>query len=738
MAVLPIRSGEPPVRIFRFGPFQLDARTGELRKRGVRVRLPDQSLQVLLMLLERPGDVVLREEIREKLWPDDTIVEFDPSINAAVKKLREALGDSADEPRYVETLARRGYRFLGEVETVGETSSEGAPGPPAPIETAASGHTAFSFRGVLKNPVVAWIAAGVVAVALAALAIIHLRQSPSEAVLRFTVFPTGGTSLENGQPGTNQPQMAVSPDGRRLAFIAVSGTERRIWVRSLDATAAQPLVGTEGATFPFWSPDSRSLGFFANRQLKKIDANGGPVITLCDGAVSGGGPGSWSREGVILFGRPLLLRVPASGGAATPATRLDEGRKEITHRFPWFLPDGRHFLYAASAVPGPGRLTIRAGSLDSLESKVLFEADSNAVYSKGRLLFLRDEHTLMAQPFDPRRLVSVGDVVPAAERVRRQPYNSLGIFSVSENGVLVYQSGTDLGKRQMSWLGRSGKSAGALGDPLAFRTLNLSPDGKQLAVGADDSNITEIWLYDLARGARSRFASGPGHRKNPIWSPDGRTLVYDSDRGGREDLYRKPSDGSGTEELLYADDLNKEPTSWSPDGKFLIYDGLGPEAGGKVWLLPLTPEQPGAPLKPIPLVAGGYGKFSPDGRWVAYQSGESGTQQIHVAAFRGKERLSGKRWQVSTAGGQQPRWRRDGKEIFFVAPASKLMTAEVSFKGDLVEIGKVRELFSILPGVGFEYDVTADGQRFLAAVPSTQPAPEPLTVVVNWTSGLNK
>jgi Tol biopolymer transport system component/DNA-binding winged helix-turn-helix (wHTH) protein len=743
MGLLPIRSGESPTRIFRFGPFQLDARAGELRKRGIKVRLPAQSLQVLLMLLDRPGELVTREEIRTKLWPDDTVVEFDPSINAAIKKLREALGDSAEEPRYVETLARRGYRFLGEVERVGEPGGEGAPEPSTHLEPAAPAATAISLRRVWKKLDAGWIAAGILAVALATVEIIHLHETaPEMRALRLTILPPAGTSLE-GQGPNRWPQMAVSPDGRRLAFIAISGAEKRIWVRPLDALVAHPLAGTEDAGMPFWSPDNRFLGFFVKRQLKKIDASGGPVVTLCDIATADNNwLGTWSRDGVILFSRQAgaLLRVQASGGAATPATKLDEGRKEVTHRFPWFLPDGRHFLYAAAAVSSvPGRLTIRAGSLDSTEGKVLFEADSNAVYSQGRILFLRDGN-LMAQPFDPRRMATTGDAVPVAERVRYHPYNSRGIFSLSDNGVLVYQVGTGLGKRQLSWLDRSGNNLGAFGDPAEFGSMYLSPNGKQVGVGAYESNTAEIWLYDVARGVRARFAPGPGRRNSPIWSPDGRTIVFASDQSGPSDLYRKASDGSGAEELLYADSLSKDPTSWSPDGKFLIYDASSRQSGINLWLLPLTPEQSGAPLNPIPLQQnGGDGQFSPDGRWVAYRSTESGRREIYIAAFRGKEPLSGKKWQVSTAGGQEPRWRRDGREIFFVAPDEKVMAAEVSFKGDSVEIGKVRELLGpVLPAFGYAYEVSADGQRFLAAVPTGQPAAEPLTVVENWTAGLKK
>ena len=1023
-------------RIVRFGPFELDLQTAELRKHGVKIRLHEQPFRILMMLLNQPGEVVSRDELRKVLWPNDTVVEFEHSINAAIQRLRDALGDSASDPRYVETLPRRGYRFVGTVEA--EVEAEPRPvAPLQPVETprvgaddltgkilaryrivgklgeggmgvvyratdtklgrdvaikflphfftedeermagfsreakvlaslnhpniaqiygeedralvmelvpgatlkgplplhialnyakqiaealeaahekgivhrdlkpanvmvtpegvvklldfglaavargsnsladdpmksptismhatqpgvilgtaaymspeqaagkpvdkradvwsfgvvlwemitgrrlfegetisltlagvlhgpidfdrfppttpsairdllrrcldrnaknrlrdigeariaieaalacetplldgtlgrstlAASVGQAFPFRRMWEKTGVGWIAAGMFAIALVALAIVHFRQAPPEvAAVRFTIFPPDGTSLEN-QLENRWPEMAVSPDGRRLAFIAYSGTQRRIWVRPLDAVTAHPLAGTEGAWEPFWSPDNRFLGFFVDRQLKKIDANGGPVLTLCDlGDENNNFPGAWSREGVILFSRRAgtLLRVPASGGAATPATQMDEDRKEATNRFPWFLPDGRHFLYAAGADDSlPGRLTIRAGSLDSSKSKVLFEADSNAVYSQGHLLFLRDGN-LLAQPFDARRLATAGDAVPAAERVGHHPYSSQGIFSLSDNGVLVYQVGIGLGKRQLSWLDRSGNNLGPFGDPGDFGAMYLSPDGKHLGVGVYESNTGEIWLYDVARGVRTRFAPGPGRRVSPIWSPDGQKIVFSSDQGGPYDLYRKAADGSAAEELLYADTLGKDPTSWSPDGRFLIYDATNRQSRVDLWLLPLTREQPGAPLKPILLQQQGYdGQFSPDGRWVAYGSTESGKGEIYVAAFRGKEPLSGKKWQVSTAGGYHPRWRRDGKEIFF--EQGKVMAAEVSVNGDAVEIGKVHELFGpVLLAFGYPYEVSADGQRFLAAVPNGQPAAEPLTVVENWMAGLNK
>ena len=561
-----------------------------------------------------------------------------------------------------------------------------------------------------------------------------LRAPQSPEAIRFFVSPPDTWSLMGAGTLTTGP-VSVSPDGHRIAVLAASADGRSIlWVRSLDTLNAQALAGTEGALRPFWSPDSRFLGFFAGGKLKKIEIVGGPPITLCDAPEGFGG--TWNREGVIVFAptaTSALQRVPAAGGAASEATTLDQG--ENGHRMPFFLPDGRHFFYR-SAVRNLQGGPIYLASLDSSERKLVLNADSsNVVYTQGHLLFLR-ETTLMAQPFDPRRIVLTGEAFPVAEQIQTQGNPLAGVFSASENGVLAYQTGTAMDGFTLTWLDRSGKKIGILGEPAIYGDLELSPDGKRASVGIPEPGKgRNIWIYDVARSLKTRFTFDAAMEAQSIWSPDGSRVVFSSNRKGHYDLYQNASDGSGTEALLLEDNLDKYPESWSADGRFILYGSTGGPTGNDLFVLPLTGDR-----KPVPFLNTqfneSYGRFSPDGRWVAYRSNESGKFEIYVAPFPGP---GGKR-QISTSGGGFPRWRRDGTEIFYLAPDNKLMVAAVSGKGSSFEVGAVKPLFDtrVFTGLRYPYDVAADGQRFLVNTVPGQASSAPVTVVVNWTAGLKK
>ena len=584
-----------------------------------------------------------------------------------------------------------------------------------------------------------WIAAGMFALIAATVSSLHFREKPVETpVVRFTIAPPANTIFALPAP---------SPEGRRLvfpardmlsAFVRQAGGSGSLWIRSLDATTPQPLAGTEGAGLPFWSPDGRSIGFGAGGKLKKIDLSGGPAVSLADAPLFRGA--SWSPQGVILFTptrTSALLRMPAAGGSPAPATTLNPERKERSHRWPWFLPDGKHFLY--SAVDTDGELvtsesTIYVGTLDSSDRRIVAQASSNAIYASGYLLFLR-ENTLMAQPFDARRLATTGEAVPVAQQVLDSPASANGLFAAADNGMLVFQPGLQP-LQTLAWLDRAGKRVAAVGDPGQLFFTFLSPDGKRATVSVYDraAHNNDLWIYDLSRNLRTRFTFGSGNENAGVWSPDGSSIVFNSSTKGHLDLYRKLASGAG-EELLYADDLSKSPTSWSPDGKFILYNSrLGPRAGAGLWVLPLEGER-----KPFPFLKTAFnegdGRFSPDGHWVAFESDESGRGEIYIAPFP----ASGGKSQVSLAGGTQARWRSDGKELFYIAPDGWLMAAEIGVKGGEMLIGAPRRLFGPLPTVGYQYDVSPDGQRFLAVLPNEQAAPpEPLTVLLNWTTGLKK
>jgi len=994
-------------KCLRFGDFELDVRAGELRKHGIRIRLQEQSFQILLMMLERPGEVVLREEIRRKLWPNDTVVEFDHSINAAIKRLRAALGESAEEPQFIETLAKRGYRFAGEVErdvepgedapggnmvahyrlleklgqggmgvvyraedlklgrqvavkflpvgsgeltesalrrferearaasalnhpnicTVygleefdgkpaivmelveGETLaarlergriqiaktlriaiqiagamaeahrrgvvhrdlkpanimltragvkvldfglakiekpvtadsetmtvtlegailgtlhymspeqahgkeadwrsdifsfgvvlyemlagrkpfegesaagvmvgileheppafSEAVPGPldrvvrrclakdpeqrwqsagdlRAELEWIAQGSSASAVLptvAVSSRPWAArlrWAGIGAAVAAAVALAALLTREKPAEAPLvRFFV-----SLPENAMFGST-PGYAVSPDGRKVVFATLWKNSYTMWLRSLESVTPVPLPSSEGLGMflPFWSPDSKSIGFFSGGKLKRIDLGGAtgdaPAGTVCDLKLDGSG-GTWNRDGVILFGLGdgLLYRIPDTGGSPTPASKLDASRHEKWNMLPWFLPDGRHFLYSAVSTPLPAdHVTIRVGSLDSPESKVVMEADSQAIFVRGHLLFVRGS-TLMAQRFDPRRLTLSGDATPVADQVEVSQAGLLGFFAASESGVLVYNGG-EKPPFEAAWYDRGGKWESSLISMARFATdaLELSPDRRTAALPVEEQNNEDIWLYDVAQGRKTRFTFDPARDTTPIWSSDGRSIVFSSNRKGAYDLYRRAADQSGLEELLYADGADKDPTSWSPDGKYIMYNRYDEKGSAEIWVLPLAPEQPGGALKPFrylaPAARASNGRFSPDGKWVVYQSVESGRAEVYVAPFQIQGDPGGAKRLISANGGWHPRWRSDGKEIFYTLGRG-LRATEVEIRDRTVRVGAEQQLIDGLSIQG--YDVSADGQRFLIAARSREVATRPLTVVENFTAALN-
>ena len=563
-----------------------------------------------------------------------------------------------------------------------------------------------------------------IALTLAIPATLYFRGTPNE---------TPETRLDVTTPPTSDPiSFAISPDGRNLVFVATSDGVSRLWLRSLDSTTPQAIAGTEGATYPFWSPDSRSVGYFADGKLKRIDAHGGTAQDLAP-AASGRG-GAWNKDGVIVFaptGAGALYRISANGGEAMPVTEI-EGARQNNHRMPQFLSDGRHFLFFAQG----NERGIYVGSLDSTQSRRLLEAEAAAVYiPPGNIVFIR-QGTLFAQRFDDQKHEPVGDAFTVAQQVAFDPTLSIGALSAAR-GVLVYRTGAAFGKRQLTWFDRSGKNLGMLGDPdIPGLNPELSPDGKNVALDRIVDGNPDIWLLEIARNVFTRVTfEERSDELAPIWSPDGNRVVFAARRKGVHDLYEKQI-GASMDAPHWESQVIKWPMAWSPDGQFLLYREQNPKTNFDLWALAVMGDR-----KPTPIATTGFeereAQFSPDGRWISYQSNESGNFEIYIQPFPGP----GTKSRISTNGGAQARWRRDGKALFYIALDGKLTEVPItlSSNGQTVDVGKPTALFPTHLALGpvpaiqrHQYIVSLDGQRFLMNVTTEQQFTTPITLILNW------
>jgi Tol biopolymer transport system component len=558
--------------------------------------------------------------------------------------------------------------------------------------------------------------------------------------------PPNGTRFSFGA-GSNGGAPVLSPDGHALAFCAADENGKTmVWVRSLDSLAAHPLQGTEGAGDLFWSPDSRALGFFADSKLKTIDTSGGPAIVLAAAPADAGG--SWNRDGTILFVPDVtkgLYRLAAAGGSPVCVIAMDAAKFSF-YGGPRFLPDGKHFLYTAGSRDSASTETYFA-SLDGKERRLVVGANGGAAYASGFLLYLR-EGILMAQAFDLARGQLKGDPHPIAERVVNV---TGGIFDVSQNGILMYQRGSGTSEKRLTWFDRAGKKLGVTGEVGDYFDVRISPDGHKLASNAGSPN-SEIWVDELARAVRMRLTIDPDTDHGlQVWSPDGSRIAFGALSGkARRGIYQKPANGASGEELLLPSDKQEVqiwPTSWSRDGRFILYGrGALILAQADIWVLPLKGDR-----KPRPFVqasAAVYdGQFSPDGRWVAYSSKESGRDEVYVVPFDAARVLNpgsgpasnggGGKWQISAIGGRCPRWRRDGKEIFYLSPTNQIMAVEVEEKGNSILMGTSQALFRSAVSFSFApYDVFPDGKKFVITAPNE--GDSPLVLVVNCTANLKK
>jgi serine/threonine protein kinase len=572
----------------------------------------------------------------------------------------------------------------------------------------------------------------VAAVALAVLLIAlwwwsGLATKQSAQVLRLSVF-VGTDALEPGAP-------VISPDGTQLAFVA-SGTDgtSRLWLRPLDSLSQRAIDDSEGATAPFWSPDSRYLAFFARGKLKKVELGGNAPQVIAD-APNGVG-GSWNQAGVIIFAPDTgagLHRVSAWGGNSVPLTKIESSVRSTTHLSPWFLPDGDHFLYVSQELGELGSGVYVTSLRHPEQSKRLLDADSNAAYSSGVLLYAR-RNTLMAQPFDAQRLELGGEAVSIAQNIAfAAARGSYWAFSVSSTGILCYMNG-NRARRQFVWFNRDGRILGKIGPPGHYRDFDLSPNGKELVVAREDPErgLNDLWLMDLERGTVSRL--GAESVTDPIWSPDGARVAFSVQKKLFFDIYQQAPAANTRDEAVVTSEQSKFVEDWSKDGRFIIYE-TGNGTRFDLWFVPTF-----GPREPRPFLQTPYKKdephFSPDGRWVAFNANDTGRWEVYIASFPDAQH----KYQVSATGGAQPRWRRDGRELFYLSLDGTMMVVK-SKAADGFSAGVPAPLFGTplqTNGGSDQYAVTADGERFLLnTVLETEKSPT-FTAVLNWAASLKK
>jgi Tol biopolymer transport system component/predicted Ser/Thr protein kinase len=567
-------------------------------------------------------------------------------------------------------------------------------------------------------------AAIVVAAVFAAGFVVRAPKVPRQ--VRFEVPPPASLS-QVGSP-------RISPDGRNLAFTAVdSNGNSQIWLRPLDSVGARPLAGTEGVgdTRPIWSPDSRYIAFFVGGKLKKVPVSGGPAQTISD---VNGADGSWSTRGEIVFDASAndpLRRVSASGGVAKTEVAVDDLEDVISLGWPEFLPDGRKFLYIADTAGAAGTITLH--TIGEKEDIALTPADSRVQYAEPGYLIYVIDGMLVAHPFDADRGALTGEPIPLADNVGSSTVG-LADFSVSRDGTLAFRSG-ETGGRRLVWRDRSGREIGALAEGSDFEDTWISPDGRRVvtAIGEKESGNVDLWVHDIERDVSSRFTFDPANDDFPLWSPDGSEIVFSSQRSGDQDLYQKDASGVGAAEVLLAVGEPLIAGDWSRDGNTLLYMRRGAETTWDIWALPMVGSR-----EPFPLLQSEFievrPSFSPDGKWFAYQTNESGREEIYVRQFPGP----GGQWQVSTNGGVEPMWGENGSEIFYLDGSRNLVSVPVAI-GATFEAGIPQQLFNpeiFAVTLRNRYSVSADGQRFLVLSSMSGEAIRPTTVVLNWHAGL--
>jgi Tol biopolymer transport system component len=589
-----------------------------------------------------------------------------------------------------------------------------------------------------RRPGIGWIGAVALVLLVGALAWTAARRlgRPSTVAARPTqvaILPAKNTAVALAEPP------ALSPDGRRAAFVAVdaSGTYN-LYVRPLDSPAALPLPGTEGARMPFWSPDGRSLGFFAKGKLMTVEVAGGRLRTLADAPIPRGG--TWGTRDSILFvpsPRTPPQLIPASGGEAKTVPMDPEKVGVFTRRSPYFLPDGHHYLYLAYDRKA-GNHGIAVGTIDSKSSKRLVDSRSTAAYAAG-YLFYRHDRELVAQRFDPDRLEVSGSPVPLAPELGYNPITMHSLFAVSDGALAYYPP--DALQTQLAWFDRNGKEMERVGTPGYRNSVSLSADGRRVAYDeTSDQGDLDVWTLEIGKAVPSRVTFEPVTDMFPVISPDGSRVIFTSLRGGAPTLYEKPTSGATAEVALTHTDLPQMGATWSVDGRYLAYIVIGPSTKWDIWILPMSGDRVAFPFANTPFDERSP-EISADGNWMAYSSDESGIPEIYVRPF---PKGDGK-WQVTRGGGYQPHWRRDGKELFYLSGDGRIVAVEVAARPPTFEVGASTSLFRARMGNGLDsqnawntYAVSTDGQRFLINRLGDAAEAAPIVLLLGWNAELEK
>jgi eukaryotic-like serine/threonine-protein kinase len=721
-------------RVARFGVFEADLDVRELRRQGRLVSLQEHQFQVLAALLEKPGREVSRWELRRRLWPDTEHLDFETGINTAVGRLRQALGDSADNPRFIVTRRGRGYRFLAPVEWIHRPTDSPDPATATaapPLDALPPAAPSPTRKGRTR-----WLAAGLGVVALLA-GMLLLESKRRQAAVQPGGIQSQGTPPVPVYAPTGETltgSFALSPRGTRLA-LATGGAppeQGRIWLRSLQGLDARPLPGTEGAAMPFWSPDEQAVGFFAQGKLKTIDLASEKVATVAD-AVRGRG-GSWNKDGVILFAPSLdspILSVSALGGPANPVTDLADAP---SHRFPLFLPDGRHFLYLVLREDRD-QSEIRWGQLGGPEGGRLLAAGSNASYmERGYLFFARaGGAALLAQRFDAAQLRLIGLPMVVRENVGvygEEGPTGLGVFSVSSDALAF----AELPRQalRLSWFDRHGRPSGAIGPSGDFRAIDLSPDGNRAAVVRFDprKRSSDLWTISLDTGVQTQVTDDPWPDSMAIWAPSGDRLAFGSLREGRwRGFVRDPARAAQEQKLP---PQCNDVASWFPDGKSLVCLTFGPTVA--MWRVSI--DSVAAPTLIVDGLGSAQGRVSPDGSWLAYSSDHEGRREVYVRALTASSASPS----VALGPGDSPRWRRDGRELFFLK--GRTLTSVSIGNGLQAKLEPPHPLFDVplLPSDSLadflaSFSVSPDGSRFLFAISAQREPRLAINVIPHWSAG---